>query len=109
MEIELLVVPDCPNEVAAAELLHAALEDVGLPPTRIRTTVIDTQQEAVARGFVGSPTILIDGNDPFAQPERAPAVACRVYATPSGFAGIPPRTQLRSALKRAAEQTGPAR
>ena len=31
MEIELLVVPDCPHRKAAEELLRTALADVGLP------------------------------------------------------------------------------
>ena len=68
MDIELLVVPECPNGPVAAALLRTALDDVGLTGSTFRTTVIDTQQRAVQRGFTGSPTILIGGLDPFVEP-----------------------------------------
>jgi hypothetical protein len=102
MDVELLVVPDCPNESAAEALLRAALHDLGLTGVEVRTTVIRTQDDAEMRGFVGSPTILVDGADPFAQSSRPPALACRVYFTPSGPSGIPDLNSLRHALNRAA-------
>jgi hypothetical protein len=102
MDVELLVVPDCPNESAAGVLLRAALDDVGLIGVEVRTTVIRTQDDAKRRDFIGSPTILVDGTDPFAQSGRPPALACRIYFTPTGPSGIPDLTQLRRALKQAA-------
>jgi len=106
VDVELLVVADCPNEALASVLLRAALDDVGLPGARFRTTVVATQEEAERRGFTGSPTILVDGRDPFAAPGAVPALACRVYRTRTGGpAGIPPLGELRQALRRAA---GPA-
>ena len=68
----------------------------------ITATVIDTQEEAERRGFVGSPTILIDGEDPFAEPGQPVGVACRIYRNPAGPAGVPDLLLLRQALKRAA-------
>jgi hypothetical protein len=105
MDIELLVVPDCPNEPVAAAMLRAALDDVGLTSTTFRTTVIDTQQRAEQRGFTGSPTILIGGLDPFVEPGRAPALACRIYRSDTGTAGVPPLVELRQVIKRAADRT----
>ena len=102
MDVELLVVPDCPNEAPAEALLRTALDDVGLVRVPITTTVIDSASEAERRGFVGSPTILIDGDDPFAEPGHPAAIACRIYRNTSGPAGIPDLRQLRQALKRAA-------
>lgn len=102
MDIELLVVPDCPNEAPAAALLRTALDDIGLARIPFTTTVIETPAQAERRGFVGSPTILIDGNDPFAEPGQPAAVACRIYRTTGGPAGLPDLRQLREALKRAA-------
>ncbi len=103
VDVELLVVADCPNEAPALVLLRAALDDIGLPDARFRTTVIATQEEAERRGFTGSPTILVDGSDPFAAPGAVPALACRVYRTHAGDpAGIPPLRELRQALSRAA-------
>jgi hypothetical protein len=103
MDVELLVTADCPHETPAAALLHAALDDVGLSGVGITTTVITTVEEAERRGFIGSPTILIDGVDPFAERGHAPALACRVYLTPSGPDGIPDLRALRQSLKRAAD------
>jgi hypothetical protein len=100
MDVELLVVPDCPNEYAAATLLRAALDDVGLSRIQFQTTVIATQDSAVKRALTGSPTFLIDGSDPFADPRREPAVACRMYDGPDGPAGVPDLPALRQALKR---------
>jgi hypothetical protein len=97
MDVELLVVPGCPNEAPAAALLRTALADVGFARTPITTTVIDTPSQAARRRFIGSPTILIDGDDPFAESGQPAAVACRTYRNTTGPAGIPDLPQLRQA------------
>lgn len=104
MDVELLVVPGCPNAEPATRLLRTALTEVGLGDTPVRTTVVDSEPAAHRRGFLGSPTILLDGEDPFAEPGSRPALACRLYATPTGPAGLPPLPDLRAALERAAHQ-----
>jgi hypothetical protein len=48
-------------------------------------------------GFTGSPTLLIEGTDPFARPGAPVALACRTYPTPSGLAGAPTIEQLSAA------------
>ena len=101
MRIELLVVPDCPNEGAALERIRAAVAGTGVKANLIRT-IISSQEQAQERGFVGSPTILLDGTDPFAMPEAPVAFACRLYTTPDGVCGVPGLRDLRQALKRAA-------
>ncbi|MFE4956536.1 hypothetical protein ACFRCW_21120 [Streptomyces sp. NPDC056653] len=108
MDIELLVVPNCPNEKPAAEQLRQALDDIGLHDTAWDTRVIVEQAEAEQAGFTGSPTIHIDGQDPFAEPGRSPGLACRVYRTPHGLAGVPDLGELRQALA-AASVDGPTR
>jgi hypothetical protein len=79
---------------------------VGLSGTTFRTTVIDTQQDAEERGFTGSPTIMIGGLDPFVEPGRPPALACRIYRSGTGTTGVPSLVELRQVLKRAADETG---
>jgi hypothetical protein len=103
MDVQLLVVADCPHEGPAAVVLRRALDDVGLDTVRFRTRVIGSQHEAEQTGFLGSPTILINGQDPFAAPARAPALACRVYRDESGQSGVPALRPLRQALKQAAD------
>ena len=102
MQIELLVVPDCPHEAAAADLITTAVADTRVRATVTRT-VITSQDQARRRGFVGSPTILLDGTDPFADPDAPAAMACRLYSTPDGLRGVPALRDLRQALKQAAD------
>jgi len=56
VDIELLVVPNCPNESRALLALGSAFERVGLGAQPVRVTVVTNQDQAEDRGFVGSPT-----------------------------------------------------
>ncbi len=67
-------------------------------------SVIRTQSDAVTQGFVGSPTFLIDGVDPFTHNGQPPAVACRVYPTVAGLRGTPPRNDLLAAVLKASSR-----
>ncbi len=95
------MVLDCPNEGPAREVLREAAGLAGLGEVPVTVTVIGSDQEARSRGFIGSPTFLIDAVDPFAVPGAPTGVTCRVYATPHGPAGVPPIAALRDALLRA--------
>ncbi len=99
MRVELLVVPDCPNETTAAELLRQALDAAGLDDVNFETTLVTTLEQAQARGFIGSPAFVLDGRDPFAASGITPAVACRVYRTVKGFAGTPDVVDLVTAIR----------
>ncbi|MBA2948894.1 hypothetical protein [Streptomyces himalayensis] len=105
MKIEVLVVPDCPNQQLTEKRLRQALNDTGLTTTGFTTRVIDSQAEAERSSFTGSPTILINGRDPFAEPDTAPSLACRIYRTRGGPAGAPSLEELRQALQAAAGTT----
>ena len=61
-------------------------------------------RESQERGFVGSPTILINGAGPFGADGQSPAYACRVYATPAGLSGVPPLDDVMSALNAASDR-----
>jgi len=103
VDVELLVIPDCPNTATAADLLRQVLREVGMPGQSVRTTVVTDDGQARERGFPGSPTFLINGVDPFKQHPQTPALACRVYDTPTGRRGVPDAAQLRRALKAATD------
>ncbi|MFE0641620.1 hypothetical protein ACFW2Y_08420 [Streptomyces sp. NPDC058877] len=105
MEIEVLVVPDCPHQQLAEERLRRALAATGLSGLGFTTRLITGQDEAERSGFAGSPTILIDGRDPFAEPDTVPSLSCRIYRTSLGPAGAPSVDQLRQALQEAAGAT----
>jgi hypothetical protein len=47
----------------------------------------------------GSPTLLVDGVDPFAAAHQAPSLSCRLYTDETGgICGAPSLAQLRTAL-----------
>ncbi len=98
MEVELLVVRECPNEAAAGAALQEAARQAGMTELAVKVTVVDNDREAQRRGFVGSPTFLLNGVDPFAVPGAQPGITCRVYPTAAGPSGVPDVAQLRDAL-----------
>jgi hypothetical protein len=91
MELVVLTVPDCPNAAAFAENLAAAL--AGRTDALVRRLVIASEQEAADVGMHGSPTLLVDGTDPFAAPSEPPSLSCRLYRDASGRAGPVPSVQ----------------
>lgn len=88
----------CPNWQVAKSRLDEALEDIGERPT-IRYERVETPEQADHLGFRGSPTILIDGTDPFAEPDAPTGLSCRVFRTENGLEGSPSVSQLVAALK----------
>ena len=60
--------------------------------------LVQTPADAEDVGFTGSPTIRIDGTDPFATTTQQVGLACRVYPTPDGLAGSPTTAQLLEVL-----------
>ncbi len=100
MTIELLYFADCPNWQVTDERLREALRLAGRDD-EVEYRTVETEAQAEAVGFAGSPTVLVDGRDPFADPSGEPAAAglsCRVYWTPAGLAGAPTVEQLVAAI-----------
>ncbi len=95
MKVELLYFEDCPNWRVADSRLRSVAEPLGLV---VEHRLITTPEQAETAGFRGSPTILIDGVDPFARGDEPFGLACRVFETPEGPAGSPTLDQLRAAL-----------
>jgi hypothetical protein len=89
VDVELLTVPDCPSRVLTRQRIVDAFAAAGLAEPSVVERVIDSPQAAVAAGMHGSPTILIDGTDPFAAADDEPTLSCRLYATGEGLVGAP--------------------
>jgi hypothetical protein len=71
--------------------------------------VIADEANAVSWGMHGSPTLLIDGADPFAEPGQPPTMSCRLYRDDFGqTAGAPSVAQIRLAIKQAEIAAGHA-
>jgi hypothetical protein len=98
MNIEVLHIEDCPNWVEAGSRLREAFRATGLAETPITYRLLSTPEEAAQVPFAGSPTITIDGKDLFPSGGRTTDLACRVYPTPTGFAGLPTTDQIIDAI-----------
>jgi hypothetical protein len=98
MEIELCYFDGCPNWQATEAMLLRILGELGID-VEVHHTLIETPEAAERLGFRGSPTVLINGRDPFADPKAPIGLSCRIYRTETGLAGSPSPAQLRSALE----------
>ena len=86
----------CPNwKVADERLATVAAERSDVTVTH---RSVETIEEAERLGFHGSPSILVGGQDAFADADTAVGLSCRVYRTPEGPAGAPTLQQLRAVL-----------
>jgi len=98
VDITLLYFNDCPNWLIANDHLETLV--VEHPEIVITRHIVDTAEEAAHTGFRGSPSILVDGHDPFAGPGDLVGLSCRIYQTPEGPAGSPTPDQLRQVVAR---------
>jgi hypothetical protein len=65
MQLTVLAVPGCPNAPVLKDRLTAVLE--GRADVWVLHQVVSDEGEAARWGMQGSPTLLIDGADPFAE------------------------------------------
>ncbi|MGW6708773.1 alkylmercury lyase family protein [Streptomyces sp. NPDC054956] len=100
MRITVLTVPDCPNAPVVRERITAALDG-----KQAQVELIEVRQEAEAARWrmTGSPTVLVDGVDPFAVAGAPPSVSCRLYRDEEGRPGGAPSVE---ALRQAFAATG---
>ena len=108
MKVQLLYVDGCPNWQVAEDRLHEALhllDDTAVDDAvlgdggvEIERVLVSTPELAQEWSFHGSPSVLVDGVDPFAEPGAGVGLSCRLYATPSGPDGAPTVSQPVEAL-----------
>ena len=89
----------CPNWQVAEAHLREALDATGHRDVSVDHERVETPEAAERVAFIGSPTVLIDGSDPFAPPGAPVGLACRVYRTPEGMRGAPTVEQLSEVLR----------
>lgn len=87
----------CPHWRLAVDLLANLQPELGFELSR---RLVSTPDEAELLGFNGSPTIKVDGADPFARAGRQVGFACRIYDTPEGPSGSPTIEMLRKVIAR---------
>lgn len=96
MRVTLQYFDDCPNwRTTESHLRRLAAErgDVDLVLEHVGSTEAAERLE-----FHGSPSVLVDGVDPFLGGGTAVGLSCRLYRTPEGLAGSPTVDQLRAVL-----------
>jgi hypothetical protein len=89
-----------PNWPTARDRIRDVLDDQGQDGVEIALQRIGTSAEAHEFRFRGSPTILVDGVDPFDSEESGYGLMCRAYRTEEGTDGAPSKLQLREAFTR---------
>lgn len=99
MEVTLRYFDGCPNWQTVDSRLRQVLDGTGHGDVIVSYEKVETPDDAERLGFIGSPTVLVDGTDPFATPGAPVGLACRVYLTPEGLAGSPTVEQLTEVLR----------
>ena len=97
MKIEILYVPGCPNYWPAVERIQKVLLSESFRAS-IEGVPVNSDAEAKALRFPGSPTIRINGTDVEPGQANTNGLACRLYANGGG---VPSEDLLRCALSRA--------
>lgn len=95
--VEVLGFEGCPHLPEAEALVREAVAGLGVT-VDVRTTLLADDQEARAAGFLGSPSIRVNGQDVEGRAGPVTGLSCRVYP---GGAGVPQRWMVEAALLRA--------
>ena len=103
MTLDLLYLPGCPNHGATASLVRSVLQAEGLKAEFNEIPVTDHEQ-AEAVGFPGSPTLLVNGRDIETGSPSQVGFACRTYVVEGKPLGVPPRSWIEHAIRRAKKQ-----
>lgn len=95
--VEVLYFSGCPH---AEQALRLTREVVGrlIPGGEVEPILVETEEDAGTREFLGSPSIRIDGIDIEGRGGSLPGLACRVYEE---GAVVPPEWMIEAGLLRA--------
>jgi hypothetical protein len=98
--IQLFYWDGCPSYPEAEALVRAVVAELGID-AELELIHVGSQEEAEALGFVGSPTIRVDGIDVDAEgaARSRPSLTCRIYVDAAGTVSpVPSRAQVERAL-----------
>jgi hypothetical protein len=105
MHVELLYWSGCPSHPQALRDLQEALAEYGLDPAQVIVREVSTAGEADDEGFVGSPTIRLDGRDIQPPGEEPAGLTCRIYKRRDGrISPTPDPLDVREAIQAALER-----
>jgi hypothetical protein len=89
----------CPSWRVAEDRLLQVLSELGRPHPTIARERVESRTRALELDFRGSPTVLIDGVDPFLDQAAPVGLSCRLYRTDEGTDGAPSLAQLRAVFR----------
>ncbi len=101
MKVTFLYFEDCPSHDAALERLRAVMTEQGIQ-AKLEIIKVETDEQAQSLQFIGSPTILINGQD-IDPPSSVAyyALTCRAYQLEDGrISPLPSPDMIRCALQR---------
>ena len=100
MKVEVFYFEGCPNHKPAVGRVRSVMKEQGIVANLAEVEVPDAEA-AKAVGFLGSPTIRVNGLDidPASRAATETGLACRCYA-----GGIPSEDMIRAALREAQGQ-----
>ena len=98
MKITIQYFDGCPHWKLADERVRRVLKGASNGDVALEYEMIDSPEKAEQVGFHGSPTILVDGGDPFITGDEPIGLSCRVFRTEAGAEGAPTEAQLRTLL-----------
>ena len=100
MQIQFLFFEGCPSHEKGLERLRKVMTEEGINAD-VEVLEMVTDEQAAKWHFIGSPTILLNGEDIQPPPaEAAAALTCRVYRLEDGrFNPLPSEDMIRTALQ----------
>lgn len=101
LKVRFLYSEDCPSHDEALQRLRRSIEAEGISAD-VEIVKVDTAEDVEKFKFVGSPTIIVNGQDidPPANPYYA--MTCRAYRLEDGrISPLPSETMIRRALREA--------
>jgi len=102
VRVEVLVFDGCPHADAAIRLAHAVAERLG-PGVTVDRVDVDSPERAADVGFLGSPSIRVNGLDVEGVTASTGRLCCRTY---EGGSGIPAEWLVEAAVLREVSPRG---
>lgn len=96
--IEVLYITACPSWERTVENLKVATDLLRIDST-ITTRCVESVDNPATLGFAGSPTVLVEGVDPFSPSVPIDVLACRMYAWDGVYTSSPSTAHLIEVLR----------